>query len=295
MPVRIYDLAKKLGIESKVVLAKAKELGIAEAKVPSSSLDKITAEYLEDELAKLYPPPRRAHCPPLPPPPKLLPTARWSSRRPPRRSPWPNLLPWHRRRCHRSPPPCPRQSPAAGPILSAPPETVTCLTSPRRRLSQVAARAPAPLAREDYVASLELPPVVPALPPVEIPKPAAPPPRSACAAPPPVPKLGEKVGFVQLPQKPAPRPQADRECRLVALRPRRQNRFSRARRPCAGPGAPRLRPALLCPAKDRRKGQAAMAEPARARAGQAGEICPAATGQLITSSRPSSCATWPSN
>ena len=28
MPVRIYDIAKKLGIESKEVLAKAKELGV---------------------------------------------------------------------------------------------------------------------------------------------------------------------------------------------------------------------------------------------------------------------------
>src|SRR5213593_4556723 len=56
MPVRIYDLAKKLGIESKEVLAKAKELGIASARVPSSSLDKITAEFLESQLAALYPP-----------------------------------------------------------------------------------------------------------------------------------------------------------------------------------------------------------------------------------------------
>src|SRR6476646_8002722 len=50
MPVRIYDIAKKLGIESKEVLARARALGITAAKVPSSSLDKITAEYLENEL-----------------------------------------------------------------------------------------------------------------------------------------------------------------------------------------------------------------------------------------------------
>jgi len=50
MPVRIYDIARKLGIESKDVLLKAKDLGIKEAKVPSSSLDKITAEYLEEQL-----------------------------------------------------------------------------------------------------------------------------------------------------------------------------------------------------------------------------------------------------
>src|SRR5277367_4540458 len=57
MPVRIYDLAKKLGIESKDVIAEAKKLGIAAAKVPSSSLDKITAGFLEETLVKLYPPP----------------------------------------------------------------------------------------------------------------------------------------------------------------------------------------------------------------------------------------------
>ena len=55
MPVRIYDIAKKLGIESKQVLALAKELGIKEAKVPSSSLDKITAEFLEEKLGPLKP------------------------------------------------------------------------------------------------------------------------------------------------------------------------------------------------------------------------------------------------
>ena len=47
MPVRIYDISKKLGLENKEVLSKAKELGIAAARVASSSLDKITAEYLD--------------------------------------------------------------------------------------------------------------------------------------------------------------------------------------------------------------------------------------------------------
>jgi translation initiation factor IF-2 len=68
MPVRIYDIAKKLGIESKEVLAKAKELGIA-AKVPSSSLDKITAEYLEGHFAPVKPPEPE---PPLAPPPQAV-------------------------------------------------------------------------------------------------------------------------------------------------------------------------------------------------------------------------------
>jgi len=51
MPVRIYEIAKKAGIPSKDVLAKAKELGITNAKVASSTLDKITAEYLEEQIA----------------------------------------------------------------------------------------------------------------------------------------------------------------------------------------------------------------------------------------------------
>src|SRR5271155_5173236 len=69
MPVRIYDISKKLGLENKEVLAKAKELGIAQAKVPSSSLDKITAEFLEETLAKIHPPPA---LPTPPAPPELL-------------------------------------------------------------------------------------------------------------------------------------------------------------------------------------------------------------------------------
>jgi translation initiation factor IF-2 len=55
MPVRIYDISKKLGLENKEVLSKAKELGIAAARVASSSLDKITAEYLEDKLKEAHP------------------------------------------------------------------------------------------------------------------------------------------------------------------------------------------------------------------------------------------------
>src|SRR2546421_6272053 len=54
MPVRIYDISKKLGLENKEVLTKAKALGIA-AKVASSSLDKITAESLEQQLIQDHP------------------------------------------------------------------------------------------------------------------------------------------------------------------------------------------------------------------------------------------------
>jgi translation initiation factor IF-2 len=63
MPVRIYEIAKKLNLESRFVLVRAKELGISAAKVPSSSLDKITAEYLEQQLLPLAQatPPAPAH------------------------------------------------------------------------------------------------------------------------------------------------------------------------------------------------------------------------------------------
>ncbi len=70
MPVRIYDIAKKLGIESKQVLVVAKELGIKEAKVPSSQLDKITAEFLVEKLGALKP----ADLPPVVEAPVPVPT-----------------------------------------------------------------------------------------------------------------------------------------------------------------------------------------------------------------------------
>src|SRR5436309_8999731 len=65
MPVRIYDISKRLGLENKEVLAKAKALGIAAARVASSSLDKITAEYLEQQIIQEHP---NLAAPPAPPP-----------------------------------------------------------------------------------------------------------------------------------------------------------------------------------------------------------------------------------
>jgi translation initiation factor IF-2 len=74
MPVRIYDISKKLGLENKEVLAKAKALGIAAAKVPSSSLDKISAEWLEEEILKSSPEIAARLAPkPAPEPPKPAP------------------------------------------------------------------------------------------------------------------------------------------------------------------------------------------------------------------------------
>jgi translation initiation factor IF-2 len=181
MPVRIYDIAKKLGIESKEVLAKAKELGIA-AKVPSSSLDKITGEFLEQQLAALHPPPP----PPPPPPPVVAP--------PP---PVAEIAP---------PPPAPAPStPVLEALKPAEPLPVLEPPAPAPPAGPAAIPAPADLATAPAASAPPVPDQVPGVVPPAIAP--APPPKPP---PPPVPKLGEKVGFVQLPPKPAPRPAAEK-------------------------------------------------------------------------------------
>ena len=137
MPVRIYDISKKLGLENKEILAKAKAMGIAAAKVPSSSLDKISAECLEEELFKDHPEiAARFKAPPAP----------------------------------AVEAPKPRRS------------RKKSSSSPHRRPSR-----PKPEPKP------EPPPVI------EAPKPPPPPPKPAG------PKVGDKVGFIQLPQKPSPK------------------------------------------------------------------------------------------
>jgi translation initiation factor IF-2 len=172
MPVRIYDISKKLGLENKEVLSKAKELGIAAARVASSSLDKITAEYLEEQLRKDHPslssptPP----APPAPPPveePIIVVTA------PPPPPPEPEVV---------LPQPV-EEAPAAAPIIVEIP----------------AAPEPAPaIEPEPEPAVAEAVPMTPE--PEPTPAPVAPPPPVPAA-----PRVGEKVGFIQLPQRPAPR------------------------------------------------------------------------------------------
>src|SRR5438093_3438725 len=146
MPVRIYDIAKKLGIESKEVLAKAKELGIA-AKVPSSSLDKITAEYLESHFAPVKPP--EPATPPAPPPEAVT-----------------------------APPRLP-EAPAPVSIELKPPTQE--VATPAGPISVVTVAPPAPVAPE----------------PIEV--------KPAPTPAPPTPKVGDKIGFIQLPTRPAAR------------------------------------------------------------------------------------------
>jgi len=177
MPVRIYEIAKKLGIESKDVLLKAKELGIATAKVPSSSLDKITAEYLEDHLKPATP--GVLETPPAPP-----------------QAPEPILIV--------SAPPEP-----AAPEVEAEPEAPS-----GPRLGELVGRIQLP-SRPNRSAPVAAPaeakaPATPAAPvepteqrapdaPSEPPTPPLPP------APPAGPRVGELVGRIQLPSRPAPR------------------------------------------------------------------------------------------
>jgi translation initiation factor IF-2 len=247
MPVRIYDLAKKLGIESKEVLAKAKELGIAQAKVPSSSLDKITAEFLEETLAKIHPAPASAPPAPAAPPEPLV-------------APPPLVA------IVAEPPP--QEVP---PVIPPPPETLTVPEStppPALEAISVAPPPPPPLTA----------PVLP-LAPVEIPKPAGPPPPPP---PPPPPKLGEKVGFVQLPQKPAPRPQVERPPARGAPSPGKTE-FVRRGDMRRGPGAPAAPSAP--PLSGQRPAPKTSSWPSRSApvpAKPAEKILPPATGQLIT-------------
>jgi len=148
MPVRIYDISKKLGLENKEILAQAKVMGIAAAKVPSSSLDKITAEWLEEELVKTHPEVAARLAPkPAPEPPKPAPVEEKIV-----------LI--------TAPPPPPEPKPEPAVV-----ETVT-------------ATAPPPVVETPKLAAPKLPP-----PPI---KPAGP-------------KVGDKVGFIQLPSRPAPR------------------------------------------------------------------------------------------
>lgn len=208
MPVRIYDLAKKLGLESKEVLARAKELGITAAKVPSSSLDKITAEYLEEQLT-----PRIQAVPPAEAPgPNGAPVAEAPAAAAHEAAPPPESRPGI-------------TEPSAGvAVPSGPPEapaeplvtiqeTETISTAPESEV--VVAKAPeTPAADVDQSAPPPSPPaqdsVVAEAPPAPAPVQQAPAP-SAPTPPPPLPKpagpqVGEKIGFIQLPQKPGPRP-----------------------------------------------------------------------------------------
>ena len=243
MPVRIYDLAKKLGLQSKVVLAKAKELGCTAAKVPSSTLDKITADYLEEKLLVLFPSPAPP-APPAPPEPVVVPP------------------------------------PAVAIVVEPPPEAPPAAPPPPLEIVPLP-EAPSPVVTAPPPPAPMDAPVAPVAP-VEVPMPDAPPAPPPPPSPPPAPKIGEKVGFVQLPVKPASRQQGDRTAGRGAGSPGKTDYARRgdSRRGAAAPGAPSAptspghRPAPKAGAWPSRQGPAP-AKPVE-------KFVPPATGQLIT-------------
>lgn len=167
MPVRIYEISKKLGLENKEILAAAKVLGIAAAKVPSSSLDKITAEYLEEEILKTHPDVAA----------RLKPSAA--------PAPEPKPAPVEQKiEIIKAPEPPP-----------APPVVVIEAPAPEPIVTPMVV---APVIEEIPVAEVAPPaPAIPTPPPAPIE-----PPKQVE---PPKPQVGEKVGFIQLTPRPQPK------------------------------------------------------------------------------------------
>ncbi|HXR08087.1 MAG TPA: translation initiation factor IF-2 [Candidatus Acidoferrum sp.] len=268
MPVRIYDIAKKLGIESKAVLAKAKELGIA-AKVPSSSLDKITGEFLELQLAASLPPPPPPPPPVIPPPP----AAAVAVPPPPPVAPTPVL------EAPKPAGPVPvLEAPVSPP--SAPPGVISLpgtLAPPTIIAAAPAAPALPAAPAAPPIVDMASTAVAPALAPPPPPKPPPPPP------PPPVPKLGEKVGFVQLPPRPAPRSAPEKASGRAAAQAGRTDFRGRGDIRSVRGGGPATSAAP--PASGQRAGAAKTAAKPGAPAPAAkapDKIVAPATGELIT-------------
>jgi translation initiation factor IF-2 len=188
MPVRIYDISKKLGLENKEVLTKAKELGIAAARVASSSLDKITAEYLEQQLVIAYPDRAPATAPPA--------AAASES----------FAAPAHAVESLSAVATAPVEAPAMHvQEVTASTATNAVLEHPAEapaasRTVEIPALKPSTEPFPSAPATVE--PVAQVLAPVPAPQ------RPPAPAPPPLPpepqgpKLGDKVGFIQLPPKP---------------------------------------------------------------------------------------------
>jgi len=207
MPVRIYDISKKLGLENKEVLSKAKELGIAAARVASSSLDKITAEYLEQQLVIAYP--GRSAAPPAAPAAPAIPTPAPATPAPPP----PPAVPAPAAPVEVVAPAAPvvpavAVTPSvaeAAPVIPSAPPSAPVAAQPVAIVPAVPAPAPTVTPAPEVVPPAPKP-AVPETPVIEIisapPAPPVPPPPPP---PPPGPKVGDKIGFIQLPTKPVPK------------------------------------------------------------------------------------------
>jgi translation initiation factor IF-2 len=255
MPVRIYEIAKKLGLENKVVLTKAKELGIANAKVASSTLDKITAEWLENELAGLVPPPVAA--------PIVQPDLVVISPPPPQAEPVLEITPLQ---IIEEPPAAPPEAPppAAEPPPEPPPE-LPAISTPAP-VAEPPAVTPAPVPEPEPAPAPSVEPLPPPPPPPAPPAPPPPPP------PPPAPKMGDLVGRIQLPTRPKPAEKAPPPrpaARPEAQRGRPADQRGRPDQRHGRPGAP----------ADRRAGEPARSKPAGPPA--APRFVVPATGEII--------------
>ncbi len=248
MPVRIYEIAKKAGVESKIVLAKAKELGIAGAKVASSTLDKITAEFLLEQLgwepaAQEAPAAEAMEATAAPavageaesaPPPEAPPTLAPPEPAPPA-PPAPEI----------PAPPVPEAvaAPAAEPLPVPPiPVTLPVETPP----VEPAVAAPTIQVPSQTPSVVERPASAAVVAPPSAPTPPAPPPPPPIPAPP---KVGDRVGFINLAgyrprsaDRPGARAQSQAPARPAA-RPVAGGRTEPARGRDGRPANPPQRPA----------------------------------------------------
>ena len=231
MPVRIYDISKKLGLENKEVLAKAKELGLVAARVASSSLDKITAEYLEDKLKEAHPeltaPPAPAPVAPAPTP--ATPAAPLAAPPPPEKPAVPALEL------------ITATATTAAVLEAAPPAEAP---APQAQAELPIPPLPTPMVGEPPPPAAPVEPVVARI--VPPPEPPAPPP------PPPGPRVGDKVGFIQLPPKPGAKAGEKTGGAKLPGRPAEQRRGEftrrgdlRSVRGASAPGAPAMPGARL--------------------------------------------------
>lgn len=239
MPVRIYEISKKLGLANKVVLAKAKTLDIANARVASSSLDKITAEYLELQLIAEHP---EIAAPPAAPEPAPAPSA-----------PEPIVIV----AAPEEPEPVAEEEPVV--IVAAPEESEPVATdqpAPTTEPGTTAAseEEAAPETEQPQVEQPQGEPVAAVEGSAEVQEPAAEPPAEVAPA---GPRIGEKVGFIKLapaPQRTRPPERGKKEAESQQQRPgrpgdrlgrgqppgRKTGKFQAPGRP--EPKSPRFRP-----------------------------------------------------
>ena len=239
MPVRIYDISKKLGLDNKQVLAKAKALGLTAARVASSSLDKITAEYLEQQIILEHP---ELVAPPPAPPPSADKAPADHAIVTPGAPPPPEIETGQKQE-------------VAAAAVQAPVELAKPAAETAASVVQAAAPGPVSLISEPQPESK-------AEPVVKLPPP-----------PPPGPRVGDKVGFVQLPPKPGVRAGEKPGGVKQPARPTDQRRTDFIRRGDirsgrGGPVAPASPAMLGARASAQQKGAAAAksAEPADAAA-----------------------------